>query len=174
MERTLQAELRQTKPFASREEETLLNLERTADCFRREMQQTLKPFGITATQYNVLRILRGAGQAGLGCSELSDRMVASDPDITRLLERLDREGMVRRRRHEGDRRIVLTVITEAGLQLLETAVPMVDAMLRGLLGHMRPEELDRLIELLEAARAPYRRCPGQSHDRPPAETEEAG
>jgi DNA-binding MarR family transcriptional regulator len=155
--RSLQAELKQGKPFASLEEEALLNVQRTADCFRRELQQTLKPYGITMTQDNALRILRGAGTNGLACSELGDRLVSGDPDITRLLGRLDRQGLVERRRDGNDRRIVLTVITSDGLLLLEKLVPVLDAAIRNSLRHLNAAKLGTLIDLLEALRAPFSR-----------------
>jgi DNA-binding MarR family transcriptional regulator len=158
--KTLQAELKQGKPFAGVEEEALLNLQRTADCLRRELQQTLKPYGITTTQYNALRILRGAGLVGLACSDIGERLVSADPDITRLLGRLARQGLIDRRRDPQDRRIVLTVITPDGLALLEKLDPVLDASTRASLDHMTAAELSALIQLLEAVRSPFcRPCP---------------
>lgn len=160
MGKRLQGELKQTKPFASLEEEALLNLQRTADCFRRELQQTLKPYGITMTQYNALRILRGARAHGLTCSELGKRLVSSDPDITRLLGRLERQGLIERRRHQEDRRSVLTAITDAGLQLLEKITPTLDDAIRQSGKHMSKTQLEMLIDLLETLRAPFSMADG--------------
>lgn len=152
MGRTLKQEIKQTQPFASPQEEALLNVERTADHLRREVQLLLKPQGLTSTQYNALRILRGAGMEGLTCSELGNRLVSSDPDITRLLDRLAKQGLVRRQRHSRDRRIVLTEITEEGLRTLERITPALDNCVRSLLNHMEAGRLEMLIDLLEEAR----------------------
>ena len=156
----LRAELKQNKPFSSLAEEAILNLERTADCFRREFQKVLKPHGITQTQYNALRILRGAGPDGLTCSELGERLVSSDPDITRLLERLARLGLITRQRASADRRVVLTVIAPAGLELLASIVPIFNESIRQSLAHMERSAQEALINLLEEARAPYTTQPG--------------
>ena len=151
----LRVELKQGKPFDSLAEEAILNLERTADCFRREFQKALKPHGITQTQYNALRILRGAQPHGLTCSELGGRLVSSDPDITRLLERLTRLGLIMRHRAAVDKRIVITVIAPAGLELLTTLVPILDEHIRQSLAHMNQGAQEMLINLLEEARGPY-------------------
>ena len=150
----LKAEIKQQKPFSSLAEEALLNLERTADRMRRGLQQALKPYGITATQYNALRILRGAIPDGLTCSELGDRLVTGDPDITRLLDRMARQGLVRRQRSERDRRVVLTVITCQGLTLLKDLAPRMDEQVEKQMAHMQPGQLHALINLLEEARMP--------------------
>jgi DNA-binding MarR family transcriptional regulator len=151
----LRAELKQNKPFSSPAEEAILNIERTADCFRRECQRTLKPFGITPTQFNALRILRGALPDGLTCSELGKRLVNSDPDITRLLERLARQGMITRRRGSCDKRMVVTVIHAKGMALLAELDPVMERLTREILGHMRADSIHMLIDLLEEARAPF-------------------
>src|ERR1700751_511349 len=93
----LQDEIKQTRPFANPEEEALLNIRRTSDRLQHYAQQIFKPHGLTPTQYNVLRILRGAGPAGLRCSEIGERLVSSDPDITRLLGRLQKQKLIRRK-----------------------------------------------------------------------------
>ncbi len=162
----LRAELKQTKPFSSVAEEAILNVERTADCFRRECLQTLKPYGITPTQYNALRILRGAQPDGLTCSELGKRLVNSDPDITRLLERLARLGLITRRRGSCDKRMVVTMIHAKGLALLALLDPVMNQATRDILGHLQEEKLHLLIDLLEEARAPLSggACPGSRRD----------
>ncbi|MGI8769925.1 MAG: MarR family transcriptional regulator [Acidobacteriaceae bacterium] len=152
MSRTLKTEIKQTQPFASLEEEALLNMERTLDYLRRQVQQTLRPQGLTTTQYNALRILRGAGGEGMTCSELGNRLVTSDPDITRLLDRLARQKLVRRRRDLRDRRVVLTEISDEGLLQLEMITPALDARVRQILQHLGRERLELLIDLLEEAR----------------------
>ena len=151
----LRAELKQRKPFSSVAEEAILNVERTADRLRHMLQQTLKPSGITGTQFNALRILRGARPDGLTCSELGERLVSSDPDITRLLERLARQGLISRRRGTNDKRVVLTEISERGLALLEEIDPIVEESAKRFLAHMSQEKLHTLIDLLEEARLPF-------------------
>ena len=157
MGQKLRAELKQSKPFSSLAEEAILNLERTADCFRREFQKALKPHGITQTQYNVLRILRGAQPDGLTCSELGERLVSSDPDITRLLERMKRQGLITRQRATVDKRVIVARIAPAGLTLLHSIVPLLDERIRHSLAHMDSPAQETLINLLEDARAPYNR-----------------
>jgi DNA-binding MarR family transcriptional regulator len=115
---TLLEELRQTKPFASLEEEALLSIVRTSAVLMDEFEQMLKPHGITATQYNVLRILRGSEPGGLCRNELRDRMLTRMPDVTRLLDRMEEAGLVERARGAEDRRMVGTRITKDALRLL--------------------------------------------------------
>src|SRR5438445_11094251 len=105
MPRGLQAELKQKIPFASREAEAYLSLLRTADALQTQVEARLKEFGLTGTQYNALRILRGAGPEGLPCREIGERMITRDLDITRLLDRLEDRGFVQRTRSRHDRRV---------------------------------------------------------------------
>jgi DNA-binding MarR family transcriptional regulator len=112
------SELHQTKPFARPEEELYLSLIRTADMLARHISGLLKSVNISHAQYNVMRILRGAGANGLACGEISARLITRDPDVTRLLDRLAKRGLVERGRSKGDRRVVSARITEAGLGLL--------------------------------------------------------
>ena len=148
----LKLEILQEPAFSSVEEEALLNLLRTSDCLNRALQQKIRGWGLTATQYNVLRILRGAGSCGLPCAAIGDRMIAAEPDITRLLGRLKRLKLVRQHRDRHDRRVVLTQITESGLELLRTMDPAVRSGPRELLGPMRRADLAEMIRLLELAR----------------------
>lgn len=148
----LQAELRQTKSFSSVHAEAFLNLVRTAEQMQHALRMKLKPYGITETQYNSLRILRGAGTHGLTCAEIGERLVSQDPDITRLLGRLERQGLVRRERGEKDRRVVLTKITAAGLDRLKETDPVVNGTVHALLTHLSPADLRTMIDLLERAR----------------------
>ncbi len=148
----LQHEIRQTKPFQTLEEEAYLNLERTADVLARMEVKTLKAEGLSGAQYNVLRILRGAGPAGLACGEIAARMVTRDPDITRLLDRLERRGLAQRVRDERDRRVVTVRISGGGLRILKKLDGPVLEAHRRQLGHMKQPELRRLIALLEKAR----------------------
>lgn len=148
----LQAEIKQAKPFPSVEQEAFLNLLRTAEALLRGFTEVLKPAGLSHPQYNILRILRGAGPDGLACRELGGRMVTRDPDITRLLDRLEARGLVARARRQEDRRVVRTCITAKGLQLLGELDAPVLRLHHRLLGHLGDRRLRSLIELLEAAR----------------------
>jgi len=148
----LRAEVQQQKPFASLEQEVFLNILRTADLLDQGLEAVLKPFALTATQYNVLRILRGAGERGLACRELGERMLTHDPDVTRLLDRLERRGLIRRRREVQDRRVINTRITPDGLSLLSQLDQSVMELHRRQLGHLGEEQIRTLIDLLEGAR----------------------
>jgi DNA-binding MarR family transcriptional regulator len=151
MSNDLLSEIKQTKPFGSLEEEAHLNLERTAAVLAHAFAEALKPFGITPTQYNVLRILRGA-EGGLCRHEVRDRMVAQVPDVTRLLDRLEESGLIERERSTEDRRLVATRITEKGLGVLRELDEPVTAIHKKQLGHMSPDQLRTLTELLSLAR----------------------
>ncbi|HUM05737.1 MAG TPA: MarR family transcriptional regulator [Terriglobales bacterium] len=153
MSRGLQAELKQSVPFGSREQEAHLALLRTADALESRMEGKLKEFGLTGTQYNALRILRGAGADGLPCSEIGERMITHDPDITRLLNRLEKRGLAERTRAKQDRRIIYGRITAAGLKLLREMDRPVEEFGRELLRHVGQQKLKQLIELLEVVRA---------------------
>jgi len=148
----LKQEIQQKKPFSSLEEEVFLNLLRTSDCLHRAFQQKTRNWGLTLTQYNVLRILRGAEPEGLTCAGIGARMIAAEPDITRLLARLKTLKLIHQRRDRRDRRAVWTHISPAGLELLEAMDPAIERLPAGLLGHMGRSDLDELVRLLEQAR----------------------
>jgi len=149
----LKHEIAQQRPFSSLAEEALLNLMRTADCVGRAMQRATRHWGITSTQYNVLRILRGAHPEGLTCSAIGDRMIAADPDITRLLARLKTLKLIRQQRDKRDRRVLWTHISPAGLELLAEMDPTVQKFPKEMLGHFNQAELAEFVRLLELARA---------------------
>jgi DNA-binding MarR family transcriptional regulator len=150
----IQEEIKQQKPMTP-EQEAILTVQRTADAFQRQFSEVLKPHGISGTQYNVLRILRGAGKDGLPCGSVAERMVTRDPDITRLLDRLDKMGYITRSRDTLDRRVVTTRITEDGLKLLKKLdKPAVDLEAK-LLGHMTKSQLRTLVDLLDQARGSH-------------------
>jgi DNA-binding MarR family transcriptional regulator len=152
MSRGLQVELKQKIPFTSREAEAYLSLLRTSDALQAQVEAQLKEFGLTGTQYNALRILRGPGPEGLPCREIGERMITRDPDITRLLDRLEDRGFVQRTRAKHDRRVIYGKITAAGLKLLrEMDVPL-EKFGREMLRHVGQEKLKQLIELLELVR----------------------
>jgi DNA-binding MarR family transcriptional regulator len=148
----LQDEIRQTKPFASLEEEAYLSLERTTAVLRHHLAEQLKAFGITGTQLNVLRILRGAQPQGLCRNEIGERLVAQVPDVTRLLDRLEEAGLVSRERSAEDRRLVRTRITEEGLALLRRLDAPLLELHAAQLGHLSQEQLRTLIDLLAEVR----------------------
>ena len=152
MPTTLRAEIKQTKPFSSAEHEALLSIERTAAVLVHGFAEAIKPYGITPTQYNVLRILRGAGDKGLCRNEIRERLVTPVPDVTRLLDRLEEVGLVARERDADDRRLVTTRITPEGLRLLRELDSPVAEIHRRQLGHMGERDLRTLIELLAIAR----------------------
>ena len=149
----LKDEIRQTKPFGSLEQEAHLSIERTAAVLSHAMAEALKAQGVTSTQYNVLRILRGAWDEGLCRGEVRDRLVSQVPDVTRLLDRLEAAGLVERERGTEDRRYVTTRITAEGQALLDRLDAPVDALHRDLLGHLDDGELRTLIALLAKVRA---------------------
>ena len=149
----LKQEIAQQRPFTSREEEAMLNLLRSADCLQRAFQQKLRPWGVTATQYNVLRILRGAQPQGLTCTAIGNRMITAVPDITRLLARLKAMKLIRQRRDRHDRRIVWTQIAGSGLALLGQMDPVVQLTHKEMLAHLGAAKLEQLIGLLEEARS---------------------
>jgi DNA-binding MarR family transcriptional regulator len=148
----LQDEIRQTKPFRSLEEEAYLSLERTAAVLRHALAESLKEYGITGTQLNVLRILRGAQPDGLCRNEIGDRLVAQVPDVTRLLDRMEEAGLVIRERSAEDRRLVRTRITEQGLALLGRLDEPLIALHAHQLGHLPADRLRTLIDLLAEVR----------------------
>lgn len=148
----LQQQIQQSRPFASLAEEVMLNLIRTADQLRAAESAALKPFGLSAPQYNVLRILRGAGKDGHPCQEIGSRMIARVPDVTRLLDRLEEAGHIRRERSQDDRRIVQVTIEKGALALLGKLDPVMAKLAPGLLQTLNQKELQSLNDLLVKAR----------------------
>ena len=145
-------ELQQTKPFRHIEEEVFLNIQRTADAMMQGVSDVLKPFGLSPTQYNVMRILRGAGDNGVTCKEIGARMITRDPDITRLLDRLERRSLLTRNRTKEDKRFVAIRITDEGLALLQELDEPVAAKQIDLMKHIEKSRLSTVIELLETLR----------------------
>ncbi len=125
---------------------------RTADCLQRAFQHATRPWGITSTQYNVLRILRGAHPGGLTCSAIGERMITAVPDITRLLARLKALHLIRQHRDRNDRRILWTHISDAGLALLAAMDEVIARLPAELLGHLSERDQGQLIRLVEMAR----------------------
>lgn len=153
MSESLQAEIKQAAPFASLQQEVFLNLMRTAAVLEHDFAEAIKPYGLTMTQYNALRILRGAARTGLCRNEVRDRMIRRVPDTTRLLDRLMDAGFVERHRDAEDRRFVTARITKRGLDLLKRIDAPVARMHETQLRHMSSHELRQLARLLAKARA---------------------
>jgi len=149
----LQQEIHQTKAIRSPQEEATLNVVRTADVLMLALGDVLKPHLLSPTQYNVLRILRGAGDQGASCKDIGIRLVARDPDITRLMDRLEQRGLVTRDRAGHDRRVVTHRLTKAGLELVNELDSPIEALHRKTMGHMKPGKLRELVKLLEEVRA---------------------
>lgn len=148
---TLRSEIKHVKPL-SLEVEAFLNLQRTADALNRDVVETLKEFDLSPTQYNALRILRGAGGNGLACSEVGERMINKDSDITRLLDRLEQRLLVTRARDLNDRRVVTANITAKGIQILSRLDEPIVALHKRQMSKLGERNLRLLNELLEAVR----------------------
>jgi DNA-binding MarR family transcriptional regulator len=149
---TIVNELQYANPFRHVEEEVFLNVQRTADALMQELLDVLRPFGISATQYNVLRILRSAGDRGITCKEIAARMITRDPDITRLLDRLERRKLLTRSRAKQDRRFVAIHISPEGLSLLRELDEPIGQKQVDLMRHVNQERLPLAIDLLEQLR----------------------
>ena len=150
--KTLRAELKMTRPFKSVEEEAILSIARTAAVIEHSAADAFKPFDLTVTQYNVLRILRGAGSDGLCRNEVGERLVTKVPDVTRLLDRMEAAGLIVRERGSRDRRYVATRITDKGLKLVEQIDLELPAIHGRQVGHVSQKRLRDLISILEEIR----------------------
>ena len=148
----LQEEILQRKPFRSPAEEASLSVVRTASLMRRAMNSAVSPFGITQPQYNVLRILRGAGAGGLPTLTVRDRLVDEAPGITRLVNKLERAGLLRRERSTPDRRQVICYVTREGLALLKKVDPLIEAAADRGPTALTTREQRSLIHLLDKVR----------------------
>jgi DNA-binding MarR family transcriptional regulator len=148
----LAKEIKQTKPFSLMEEEALLNLGRTFEHLQQKVGELLKDYQLTSTQYNMLRILRGAGADGLTCSQACERMISPDPDVTRLLDRMEARKLIQRERGKEDRRIVMTRITPEGLELANRIDEPLAVVLKKYLGSVGQGRLKELIDTLELLR----------------------
>jgi DNA-binding MarR family transcriptional regulator len=152
MRRRIREELKQTRPFASLEEEVAVEVHRTAQVLMRWLVEELKPLAITPSQYNVLRILRGSSPQPLSATEICSRMVTYDPDLTRLLDRLESAGMVKKERDEKDRRVVNVHITKLGRDTVESAMEAARVRLNKELEGVGRSRLEQLADLLERVR----------------------
>jgi DNA-binding MarR family transcriptional regulator len=145
-------EIRQTRPFARRPEEAALNIVRTADALKRGGELLFRRHGITSAQYNVLRILRGAGDRGMHCSAIAERMITAEPDITRLLMRMERLGLLVRQRDSADRRMVTAIATDRGLRLLDELEVPLRELQESQFSLLSESEIEALIAGLEKVR----------------------
>jgi DNA-binding MarR family transcriptional regulator len=148
----VQEEIRQRRPFSSASEEGVVAMVRTADLLRRALTRVVEPHGITLQQYNVLRILRGAGAEGLPTLEIASRMVEQAPGVTRLLDRLQAKSLVRRQRSPLDRREIRCWITDEGLELLGRLDGQMQEGARRFMAPLGPSDLAAFIRLLDALR----------------------
>ena len=153
MNSRLQRELKQNRPFAAPTQEAAIALMRTADLVRRSVSTVVEPHGITIQQYNVLRILRGAGADGLPTLEIADRMIEQTPGITRLIDRLELKKLVSRERCASDRRQVFCRITPDGLSLLSRLDLPIGEAEKIALASLSERQLSQLLSLLDRARA---------------------
>jgi MarR family transcriptional regulator, organic hydroperoxide resistance regulator len=136
------------RPTAQLEAHIFVTLLKAADSLSQEAEQLIKAGGLTPSQYNVLRILRGAEPDGLLCRGISDRMISRDPDMTRLLDRMEKHNLITRERQKEDRRVIKTRITTEGLKLLKTLDRPVHELHKNQFRHMSSAHLKQLVELL--------------------------
>jgi len=140
---------RSIPPPVQLEARVFIALQKIADALAQETEQLLKAHSLTGAQYNVLRILRGAEPEGLACSNISDRMISHDPDMTRLLDRMEKRALITRQRQKDDRRVVKTRITPAGLDLLKGLDQPVRELHKRQFRHIPPPQLKIFADLLD-------------------------
>jgi DNA-binding MarR family transcriptional regulator len=138
-----------TKEAQPMEVRLFVALLKAADALGQEAEQLLKAQGLTGAQYNVLRILRGAEPEGLACRSIGERMISHDPDITRLLDRMEKRGLITRERQKDDRRVVQTRVTAQGLEILKKLDHPMRELHRQQFQHMTAAQLKALSKLLE-------------------------
>lgn len=170
----LQRQLRKRNPFASSTQEAHLNLARSHEFLAGHFARFFKEHGLSWTQYNILRILRGQGGDGVPCQQVGEQMVTLVPDVTRLVDRLVESGLAQRRRTSQDRRVVLVALTAKGRKLLERLEQPVLELHDHTLGHLTPEELTELSRLLVKARQPWEVPVDQGGPPPKASADSGG
>ncbi len=149
----LQDEIRMRRPFSSVGQEATLGVMRTADVVRRYLGAILASYCITLPQYNVLRILRGAGPTGLSVTDVQERLIECSPGVTRMMDRLESRGWVRRERQTDDRRVVLCFLTESGHELTDELRAPIDEADTAVMAGLNEREQRQLIELMDRVRA---------------------
>lgn len=150
---TLQAEMRQRRPFKSRNQEATVALLRTASLVTRAFARLVEPAGLSWAQYNALRIVRGAGRPGIPTLAIRERMIDEGTTITRLLDKLEAAGLIRRERSEPDRRQVICYATDEGRRLLQQLDPKVDALDEEVVGFLPAARLEALVRTLAEIRS---------------------
>lgn len=140
------------KPAPLLEQDAFMSIQRNADWLMRGFEEILEEANLSPAQYNVLRILRTAGPSGMACHEIGERMITRDPDMTRLLDKLEERELLGRSRERNDRRVIRTRITPAGLKLLKELDDPVRSLHRQQLGHLSEKRLRLLVRLLESVR----------------------
>jgi DNA-binding MarR family transcriptional regulator len=140
------------KPAPLLEQDAFMSIQKNADWLMREFEEVLKDENLSPAQYNVLRILRTAGPGGMACHEIGERMITRDPDMTRLLDRLEDRELLTRSREKHDRRVIRTRISQTGLKLLRDLDDPVRSLHRRQLGHLSEKRLRLLVRLLESVR----------------------
>lgn len=150
---SVQSEIRQSRPFRSKKQEATIALLRTASVVGRALSRVLEPWGLSLAQYNALRIIRGAGPDGIATLAIRERMIEEGTTITRILDKLEQSGYIRRERALPDRRQVICEVTVAGRRLLDTIDPVVDAADEEAVASLSAREVGQLIELLDTVRA---------------------
>ena len=148
----IQTEIRQSKPFRSVAQEATVALLRTASVVSRAVARVVEPSGLSLAQYNALRIIRGAGTGGIPTLSIRERMIDEGTTITRLLDKLDDAGLIRRERSYPDRRQVLCFVTDAGRKLLDSLDPQVNAMDEDVVASLDESQLETFVELLDTVR----------------------
>jgi MarR family transcriptional regulator, organic hydroperoxide resistance regulator len=148
----VQSEIRQNKPFRSTAQEATIALLRTASVVNRTLARVVEPSGLSLAQYNALRIIRGAGTGGIPTLSIRERMIEEGTTITRLLDKLEEAGLIRRERSYPDRRQVLCFVSDTGRGLLDTLDPQVDSADEAVVSTLSDAQLDRFIELLDVVR----------------------
>jgi DNA-binding MarR family transcriptional regulator len=151
--RSLLDEIKQSRPFPSQEIELLVSLYRTADVVAGAQRECLKGFDLSLAQFNVLRILAGAGKAGHRVADIGERLITREPDVTRLIDGLERKGLVQRERAEDDRRVVRVGLTAEGLRIVKQASKGVETLAERQFAHLSAKEQRELIQLLASARS---------------------
>jgi len=149
----VQSEIRQSKPFRSPAQEATIALLRTASVVHRTLARLLEPSGLSLAQYNALRIIRGSGAGGVATLSIRERMIEEGTTITRILDKLEDAGLIRRERDYPDRRQVLCYATDAGWKLLDSVDPQIDAGDEEIMASLSDGQVEQLIELLDAVRA---------------------
>ena len=153
----IQTELRQSKVFGRPSEEAVLNILRTSDVMTQLLTDLLKPAGLSPTQYNVLRILREAAGKGVCCRQIGERLITRDPDVTRLIDRLEKRNFLVRTREQGDRRFVTIQLTSFGLEQVNQLDDPIEKWNRKLMRNISSGETKVLIGLLERLRVQLER-----------------